>query len=133
MVRLDMSEFMERHTVSKLIGSPPGEALHRISVTSLTPVPRHLVSVSAQYIPRQPVSVSAQSIPRHLVSVICAVHQFAGRWNSRNLAGLLGGEQVACSNLLRSPCCGQPAAPALLAGVSSIELHTPCLPKTCCI
>ena len=25
MVRLDMSEFMERHTVSKLIGSPPGE------------------------------------------------------------------------------------------------------------
>jgi len=24
-VRLDMSEFMERHTVSKLIGSPPGE------------------------------------------------------------------------------------------------------------
>jgi ATP-dependent Clp protease ATP-binding subunit ClpA len=23
-VRLDMSEFMERHTVSKLIGSPPG-------------------------------------------------------------------------------------------------------------
>jgi hypothetical protein len=25
-VRLDMSEFMERHTVSKLIGSPPGEA-----------------------------------------------------------------------------------------------------------
>ncbi len=27
MVRLDMSEFMERHTVSKLIGSPPGEGL----------------------------------------------------------------------------------------------------------
>lgn len=26
MVRLDMSEFMERHTVSKLIGSPPGDA-----------------------------------------------------------------------------------------------------------
>ena len=26
MVRLDMSEFMERHTVSKLIGSPPGAA-----------------------------------------------------------------------------------------------------------
>ena len=25
MVRLDMSEFMERHTVSKLIGSPPGD------------------------------------------------------------------------------------------------------------
>lgn len=24
MVRLDMSEYMERHTVSKLIGSPPG-------------------------------------------------------------------------------------------------------------
>jgi ATP-dependent Clp protease ATP-binding subunit ClpC len=24
MVRFDMSEFMERHTVSKLIGSPPG-------------------------------------------------------------------------------------------------------------
>jgi ATP-dependent Clp protease ATP-binding subunit ClpC len=23
-IRLDMSEFMERHTVSKLIGSPPG-------------------------------------------------------------------------------------------------------------
>lgn len=27
MVRLDMSEFMERHTVSKLIGSPPGAFL----------------------------------------------------------------------------------------------------------
>ena len=27
MVRLDMSEFMERHTVSKLIGSPPGMAV----------------------------------------------------------------------------------------------------------
>lgn len=25
MIRLDMSEYMERHTVSKLIGSPPGE------------------------------------------------------------------------------------------------------------
>ena len=24
MIRLDMSEFMEKHTVSKLIGSPPG-------------------------------------------------------------------------------------------------------------
>jgi len=28
MVRLDMSEFMERHTVSKLIGSPPGNFTH---------------------------------------------------------------------------------------------------------
>ena len=25
MIRLDMSEYMERHTVSKLIGAPPGE------------------------------------------------------------------------------------------------------------
>ena len=24
MIRLDMSEFMEKHTVSKLVGSPPG-------------------------------------------------------------------------------------------------------------
>ena len=24
MIRLDMSEYMERHTVSKLIGAPPG-------------------------------------------------------------------------------------------------------------
>lgn len=24
MLRLDMSEYMEKHTVSKLIGSPPG-------------------------------------------------------------------------------------------------------------
>ena len=30
MIRLDMSEFMERHTVSKLIGSPPGTLLHKI-------------------------------------------------------------------------------------------------------
>ena len=30
MVRLDMSEFMERHTVSKLIGSPPG-SFHTIT------------------------------------------------------------------------------------------------------
>ena len=29
MVRLDMSEFMERHTVSKLIGSPPGDLLQQ--------------------------------------------------------------------------------------------------------
>ena len=29
MVRLDMSEFMERHTVSKLIGSPPGVCVWR--------------------------------------------------------------------------------------------------------
>ena len=35
MVRLDMSEFMERHTVSKLIGSPPGAP----------PVPRHTCRV----------------------------------------------------------------------------------------
>merc|ERR1719252_441742 len=28
MIRLDMSEFMERHTVSKLIGSPPGYVGH---------------------------------------------------------------------------------------------------------
>ncbi len=24
MIRLDMSEYMERHTVSKLVGAPPG-------------------------------------------------------------------------------------------------------------
>ena len=30
MIRLDMSEFMERHTVSKLIGSPPGLSLIQI-------------------------------------------------------------------------------------------------------
>ena len=28
MVRLDMSEFMEKHTVAKLIGSPPGYVGH---------------------------------------------------------------------------------------------------------
>lgn len=28
MLRLDMSEYMERHTVSKLIGSPPGYVGH---------------------------------------------------------------------------------------------------------
>ncbi len=27
MVRLDMSEYMEKHAVSRLIGAPPGEAL----------------------------------------------------------------------------------------------------------
>lgn len=25
MIRLDMSEYMERHSVSKLVGAPPGE------------------------------------------------------------------------------------------------------------
>lgn len=30
MVRLDMSEFMERHTVSKLIGSPPGAVISSV-------------------------------------------------------------------------------------------------------
>jgi ATP-dependent Clp protease ATP-binding subunit ClpA len=29
MIRLDMSEFMERHTVSKLVGAPPGEDLQQ--------------------------------------------------------------------------------------------------------
>src|SRR5436190_19688187 len=28
MVRLDMSEFMERHTVSRLIGAPPGYVVY---------------------------------------------------------------------------------------------------------
>lgn len=28
MIRLDMSEYMERHTVSRLIGSPPGYVGH---------------------------------------------------------------------------------------------------------
>ena len=32
MVRLDMSEFMERHTVSKLIGSPPGAVGCRLRI-----------------------------------------------------------------------------------------------------
>ena len=32
MVRLDMSEFMERHTVSKLIGSPPGDCMVLVDV-----------------------------------------------------------------------------------------------------
>ena len=32
MIRLDMSEFMERHTVSKLIGSPPGYVLSLIHI-----------------------------------------------------------------------------------------------------
>ena len=36
MVRLDMSEFMERHTVSKLIGSPPGDC----------PVPMNVLGTS---------------------------------------------------------------------------------------
>ncbi len=29
MIRLDMSEYMERHTVSKLIGAPPGACTAR--------------------------------------------------------------------------------------------------------
>jgi ATP-dependent Clp protease ATP-binding subunit ClpC len=37
MVRLDMSEFMERHTVSKLIGSPPG--------VQQSPMPVHCIPV----------------------------------------------------------------------------------------
>jgi ATP-dependent Clp protease ATP-binding subunit ClpA len=28
MIRIDMSEYMEKHTVSKLIGSPPGYIGH---------------------------------------------------------------------------------------------------------
>jgi len=28
MIRLDMSEFMERHSVAKIIGSPPGYVGH---------------------------------------------------------------------------------------------------------
>ncbi|USN57694.1 MAG: AAA family ATPase [Candidatus Peribacteria bacterium] len=28
MIRIDMSEYMERHTVAKLIGSPPGYIGH---------------------------------------------------------------------------------------------------------
>lgn len=35
MIRIDMSEYMEKHTVSRLIGSPPGKFyLHICSFTS---------------------------------------------------------------------------------------------------
>ncbi len=30
MIRLDMSEYMERHSVSKMIGAPPGERGGRV-------------------------------------------------------------------------------------------------------
>ena len=41
MIRLDMSEYMERHTVSKLIGAPPGEQLplHATSMFVAVPPP----------------------------------------------------------------------------------------------
>ena len=32
MIRLDMSEYMEKHTVSRLVGAPPGLSLIHISI-----------------------------------------------------------------------------------------------------
>ena len=47
MVRLDMSEFMERHTVSKLIGSPPGAPrAPRHSICLIEPCPSVTVLAS---------------------------------------------------------------------------------------
>ena len=40
MIRLDMSEYMERHTVSKLIGAPPGIMPYALYSKLLTP-PTH--------------------------------------------------------------------------------------------
>ena len=53
MVRLDMSEFMERHTVSKLIGSPPGVSLspqHAFEGQVLIQCHTKLVACSASFI-----------------------------------------------------------------------------------
>ena len=98
MVRLDMSEFMERHTVSKLIGSPPGEAPH--------PNTSH----------RTDISQSRTSVPRHLIRLSAQFISLWGVVGSGGLVRLLGGKQVACSDLLCSPCCSRPAAQALLTG-----------------
>ena len=45
MVRLDMSEYMERHTVSRLIGSPPGYVGHEEGGQLTEKVRRHPYSV----------------------------------------------------------------------------------------
>jgi ATP-dependent Clp protease ATP-binding subunit ClpA len=37
MVRIDMSEFMEKHAVSRLIGAPPGYVGYEEAVTSPKP------------------------------------------------------------------------------------------------
>lgn len=45
MLRLDMSEYMERHAVSKLIGSPPGYIGYEDAGTLTEPVRRRPFSV----------------------------------------------------------------------------------------
>ena len=45
MVRIDMSEYMEKHSVSKLIGSPPGYVGHEEGGQLTEKVKRHPYSV----------------------------------------------------------------------------------------
>ena len=45
MVRLDMSEYMEKHTVSRLIGAPPGDAGYEEGGQLTEAVRRRLYSV----------------------------------------------------------------------------------------
>ena len=60
MVRLDMSEFMERHTVSKLIGSPPGA--RRALQTSDHAIARWHSPLRSLLSPRMSCSRSVQSL-----------------------------------------------------------------------
>lgn len=48
MVRFDMSEYMERHTVSKLIGSPPGAVLP-VTALSRQPATSHVLRLQPGY------------------------------------------------------------------------------------
>lgn len=41
-IRLDMSEYMERHSVSKLIGAPPGEVACKQACAHAAPLLLHI-------------------------------------------------------------------------------------------
>ena len=45
MIRIDMSEYMEKHTVSRLVGSPPGYVGHEEGGQLTEKVRRHPYSV----------------------------------------------------------------------------------------
>ena len=67
MVRLDMSEFMERHTVSKLIGSPPGaEMAHVHSCGGMIAHAQSKFSTSQEWLAKMALTQAAMPPSRNL-------------------------------------------------------------------
>ena len=55
MIRIDMSEYMEKHTVSRLVGSPPGYVGHEEGGQLTEKVRRKPLSLSVRLVTGMPV------------------------------------------------------------------------------